>query len=193
MCIVTIICVNTYFVHIYIYIIYTYMNVNTYFLFIYILYIHVYITIYSRWIWYGYQQPCWNCPLAISTPSRSKLWGGSSSSWRHPSSVGHGLRYSMWFCVLNLGGVTNNSFMLGIVRVLSLDIVTILTYVYTIIIYIYIYVYILHRWVIFRMMKVLRTEATTWEMSCSPWGRRWLSMHWTFRLGAVWHVPSGKR
>ena len=92
----------------------------------------------------------------------------SSSSWRHPSSVGHGLRYSMWFCVLNLGGVTNNSFMLGIVRVLSLDIVTILTYVYTIIIYIYIYVYILHRWVIFRMMNVLRTEATTWEMSCSP-------------------------
>ena len=65
----------------------------------------------------------------------------SSSSWRHPSSVGHGLRYSMWFCVLNLGGVTNNSFMLGIVRVLSLDIVTILTYVYTIIIYIYMYTY----------------------------------------------------
>ena len=76
MCIVTIICVNTYFVHIYIYIIYTYMNVNTY-LFIYLYIIYTCIkTIYSRWIWYGYQQPCWNCPLAISTPSRSKLWGG---------------------------------------------------------------------------------------------------------------------
>ena len=104
------------YMYIYIYFIYIriWMSIHI-FLFIYILY-----TCIKSFTVDGYD-------MDINTVKIQAL-RRSSSSWRHSSSVGHGLRYSMWFRVLNLGGITNNSYMLGIVRVLSLDIVTILTF-----------------------------------------------------------------
>ena len=127
--------------YIYIYHIYVYECQYILFIYLYIIYTCVYNHLQQMdMIWIS--TTMLKLPTCHLNTVKIQALRRSSSSWRHPSSVGHGLRYSMWFCVLNLGGVTNNSFMLGIVRVLSLDIVTILTYVYTIIIYIYICIHI---------------------------------------------------